>query len=135
MTAVSAAAASRTKISTSLKWARKRSQAGLLFFSGSALGPKEAGARRPRRNAIPRRGFCSAPAPVQRSAGRLAACRVPEGRIMGMIILVKLNFPYKFRDSESLKSFLANEEYILYSEIKFDPGQFTPSQNLKFMIS
>jgi hypothetical protein len=42
MTAVSAAAASRTKISTSLKWARKRSQAGLLFFSGSALGPKEA---------------------------------------------------------------------------------------------
>jgi hypothetical protein len=32
MTAVSAAAASRTKISTSLKWARKRSQAGLPFF-------------------------------------------------------------------------------------------------------
>jgi hypothetical protein len=45
ITAVSAAAASRTKISTSLKWARKRSQAGLLFFSGSALGPKGPGAR------------------------------------------------------------------------------------------
>jgi hypothetical protein len=29
---------------------------------------------------------------------------------MGMIILVKIYFPYKFRDSESLKSFLANEK-------------------------
>jgi hypothetical protein len=37
---------------------------------------------------------------------------------MGLIDLVKLNFPYKFREAESLKSFLANEEYDLYSEIK-----------------
>ncbi|STW08666.1 Uncharacterised protein [Klebsiella grimontii] len=49
MTAVSAAAASRTKISTSLKWARKRSQAGLPFFSGKALGRRFSNALRPRR--------------------------------------------------------------------------------------
>ncbi len=34
----------------------------------------------------------------------------PEGVVnFGLFILVKLHFPYKFRESESLKSFLANE--------------------------
>ncbi|EOY78963.1 hypothetical protein H217_2603 [Klebsiella pneumoniae DMC0799] len=34
----------------------------------------------------------------------------PEGVVnFGLFILVNLHFPYKFRESESLKSFLANE--------------------------
>jgi hypothetical protein len=38
---------------------------------------------------------------------------IPEGVVLlVLIVLVKLYFPYKFRESESLKSFLANEKIL-----------------------
>ncbi len=59
----------------------------------------------------PAAGFWSAPALRQRSAARPAVRGVsPEGVVnFGLFILVNLHFPYKFRESESLKSFPANE--------------------------
>jgi hypothetical protein len=80
------------------------------FFSGSAFGPQ-----------LFRRSAASAelnPAAwllVCASTASTVCCQTcrgavsPEGVVnFGLFILVKLHFPYKFRESESLKSFLAN---------------------------
>jgi len=83
----------------------------LPFFSGSAFGPQ-----------VFRRSAASAelnPAAwllVCASTASTVCCQTcrgavsPEGVVnFGLFILVNLHFPYKFRESESLKSFLANE--------------------------
>lgn len=94
-----------------VKVGEKAQPARFAFLSGSAFGPQ-----------VFRRSAASAelnPAAwllVCASTASTVCCQTcrgavsPEGVVnFGLFILVNLHFPYKFRESESLKSFLANE--------------------------
>ncbi len=90
-----------------VKVGEKAQPAGFPFFSGSAFGPQVF-----RRSAASAELNPAARLLVCASTASTVCCQTcrgavsPEGVVnFGLFILVKLHFPYKFRESESLKSF------------------------------